>query len=435
MKRVLALCDFACATGFSQVAQNVLGQVLKTEGYQIDVVAINYFGMPVEWQGLYPTMRLFPASFSSGGDVFGRRGLLNLLGSGEYDILWTLQDTFIIETIAQGILDIRQQLLTAGKKPFKWIFYFPIDAPVKENWITKAVMLADFPVAYTQFGLAETKKWLPEGYTREVRVIPHGVDTKVFAPLSEEDKQKFRHHYFTGLADGKFLVTNVNRNQIRKDIPSTMKIFSLLKQRVPHALLYLHMKKNDVGWNIDEVARNYNLIPDKDYLVPNNFDENTGLPVEAVAAIYNASDVVMTTSYGEGWGLSMTEAMACRTLVAAPDHTSLHEIVEGRGVLVPAGVRQTDWVCLSQDNERLRPKVDIPAFVEVLTSIAQNPEMYEPQRQAGYEYALSLDWPLVGQKWLEVFDKASADPVPVVGRNDPCFCGSGKKYKHCHGVL
>lgn len=22
----------------------------------------------------------------------------------------------------------------------------------------------------------------------------------------------------------------------------------------------------------------------------------------------------------------------------------------------------------------------------------------------------------------------------VVGRNDPCPCGSGKKYKHCHGA-
>lgn len=25
--------------------------------------------------------------------------------------------------------------------------------------------------------------------------------------------------------------------------------------------------------------------------------------------------------------------------------------------------------------------------------------------------------------------------VPRVGRNDPCPCGSGKKYKHCHGQL
>ena len=28
-----------------------------------------------------------------------------------------------------------------------------------------------------------------------------------------------------------------------------------------------------------------------------------------------------------------------------------------------------------------------------------------------------------------------AAAVPQVGRNDPCPCGSGKKYKHCHGKL
>ena len=25
--------------------------------------------------------------------------------------------------------------------------------------------------------------------------------------------------------------------------------------------------------------------------------------------------------------------------------------------------------------------------------------------------------------------------APKVGRNQPCPCGSGKKYKHCHGSL
>lgn len=24
--------------------------------------------------------------------------------------------------------------------------------------------------------------------------------------------------------------------------------------------------------------------------------------------------------------------------------------------------------------------------------------------------------------------------MPKIGRNDPCHCGSGKKYKRCHGV-
>ncbi|MEX2647741.1 MAG: SEC-C metal-binding domain-containing protein, partial [Alphaproteobacteria bacterium] len=25
--------------------------------------------------------------------------------------------------------------------------------------------------------------------------------------------------------------------------------------------------------------------------------------------------------------------------------------------------------------------------------------------------------------------------IPKVGRNEPCPCGSGKKYKHCHGQV
>jgi preprotein translocase subunit SecA len=29
----------------------------------------------------------------------------------------------------------------------------------------------------------------------------------------------------------------------------------------------------------------------------------------------------------------------------------------------------------------------------------------------------------------------AGDDVPKVGRNDPCPCGSGKKYKNCHGKL
>jgi preprotein translocase subunit SecA len=34
-----------------------------------------------------------------------------------------------------------------------------------------------------------------------------------------------------------------------------------------------------------------------------------------------------------------------------------------------------------------------------------------------------------------VATRVAADDVPKVGRNDPCPCGSGKKYKNCHGKL
>jgi uncharacterized protein YecA (UPF0149 family) len=39
----------------------------------------------------------------------------------------------------------------------------------------------------------------------------------------------------------------------------------------------------------------------------------------------------------------------------------------------------------------------------------------------------------------ENFESVSGGPTPMmiekkVGRNDPCPCGSGKKYKKCHGM-
>lgn len=336
IKRVLALCDFACATGFAQIAEHVIAAVAQTNRYQIDIVGINYFGMPTQWQQAYPTVRVFPAHFTSQGDVFGRRGFMQMLSSGQYDLAWILQDTFNIEPIAQSINDLRNEMAANGKKTFKWVFYYPIDAAPKENWITKSVSLADYPVAYTKYGYTESVKY-DKALEDRLRVIPHGIDLEDFKPLPEKDVKEFRHSYFNGLADDKFLVVNVNRNQPRKDIPSTMQAFKLLKQQVPNALLYLHMKKFDAGWNLDELARNYELAPELDWIAPENFDEHEGLPVQVVNALYNAADVVMTTTYGEGWGLSLTEAMAVGKIVVAPDQTSCHEIVEGHGILVPAG--------------------------------------------------------------------------------------------------
>jgi preprotein translocase subunit SecA len=40
-----------------------------------------------------------------------------------------------------------------------------------------------------------------------------------------------------------------------------------------------------------------------------------------------------------------------------------------------------------------------------------------------------------GQVETTVDGTAQGETVPRVGRNEPCPCGSGKKYKHCHGKL
>ena len=36
-------------------------------------------------------------------------------------------------------------------------------------------------------------------------------------------------------------------------------------------------------------------------------------------------------------------------------------------------------------------------------------------------------------KFLPPINNSSVVNTPKIGRNEPCTCGSGKKYKHCHG--
>jgi preprotein translocase subunit SecA len=67
---------------------------------------------------------------------------------------------------------------------------------------------------------------------------------------------------------------------------------------------------------------------------------------------------------------------------------------------------------------------------EDVEETAPHAEVQNVQYQhAGYDEALGegAAAPATGQQ--------PADAGPKVGRNDPCPCGSGKKYKHCHGKL
>ncbi len=54
-------------------------------------------------------------------------------------------------------------------------------------------------------------------------------------------------------------------------------------------------------------------------------------------------------------------------------------------------------------------------------------------QHADYEEALAPDADDTGK--AKAAAQPAARPAQKVGRNDPCPCGSGKKYKHCHGKL
>ena len=409
--KILAWGDYCCSTGFGTVMSNIMRELHKTGKYEIDVLGINYSGDPYDhekWPGnVYPAMPGIMAQAGPYADVYGRQRLCDLLGKNQYDVVFLLQDTFIVKDVLPTVKETQKKLAEMeGAKTFKIVYYFPIDATPKEEWATEVVQQVDFPVAYTKYGRAEIAKFVPS--LANMPYIYHGTNFKDFDYIADEEEVKrFRANYWHGLADDRFLMVNVARNQPRKEIARNLMILKELKDRGRNPLLYLHMQHADIGGNIFVMCDQLGL--DKTDVVlphPSVFNANQGLPVETLNQIYNAADMVLSTTLGEGWGLSMTEAFATKTPFVGPDNTSFTEMgADNRAVLIPSGNNPSMWHVDMQDMERIRPLMDVEAAADAIEDLMDGKNL--PDLDGAYEWAKQNSWEAVCKYWLQVIDGAA----------------------------
>ena len=412
--KILAYCDFACATGFSTVATNILTELHNTGKYDVVVLGINHHGF------LHPyPFPVYPVGVAGSGDrdPYGRKWVAQMMKSQEYDILFTIQDSFILEFMAEVISDLRQ------KNPrMKWINYFPVDGLPKKKWLD-AMALADYPVTYTKWAVEQCEKVCPE-MQNKIRYIYHGINTKDFFPLTLDDAQLFKSEYFGPLAS-KFLVVQVNRNQQRKDIPRGMVAFREFNKMHPESVFYVHAAVVDHGWNLLDVAKTVGLEPNVNICFPDNFGPNQGFPVEIVNRIYNAADVVMSSTTGEGWGLAQTEAMACCKPVISPDNTACTEIMgDDRGLLVKSGKDINLHTILPNDNEVVRPLIDINDMIAKLCFVHEKRAEAQKLALNGYKWVTSsLRWDKnIVPAWKALFEEAQeAASSPVESEKAVAF--------------
>jgi glycosyltransferase involved in cell wall biosynthesis len=88
--------------------------------------------------------------------------------------------------------------------------------------------------------------------------------------------------------------------------------------------------------------------------------------------LYQAASAYLETSRYEGFGFQALEALGCGTPVVATDVTSLPEVVDGGGLLCPAG----DETCLT----------------EALARLLEDPEHAARLRERGLEHARTFRW-------------------------------------------
>jgi glycosyltransferase involved in cell wall biosynthesis len=122
-----------------------------------------------------------------------------------------------------------------------------------------------------------------------------------------------------------FIVLNANRNMPRKRIDLTMEGFALFaKDKPANVKLYLHLATEDTGWNVLLLAKRYQIY---DRLIMSRADNvRPSFSDEQLNLLYNACDVGITTTTGEGWGMVAFEHGATRAAQIMPRHTSLAEL-------------------------------------------------------------------------------------------------------------
>jgi glycosyltransferase involved in cell wall biosynthesis len=172
------------------------------------------------------------------------------------------------------------------------------------------------------------------------------------------------------------------------------------------------MQETDFGGSIIEQSKNFGLEIQRDWTLPNpqQFSAHSGFPIEVVNQIYNASDVYLSTNLGEGWGLSITEAMATKTPIVVPNNTSIPEITNNgeRGFVASSGGTPTHWVIKDNDNDRVRPLMNVEEAADRIIEIMENKNgIVEKKVALAYDFAQDLTWKKVMKDWINVFNKAT----------------------------
>ena len=412
-KKILCLFDYVARTGYGTVSKNIVQELKKYYGSNIklDIIAVNYFGEPYAED---ENINVISARVTDvNDDPFGRFFFLKVLKENkDYDGIFILQDLGVIIPFIEVLQHIKAEKKENNHKNFKSIFYFPVDCTIIYE-LTRNLEFFDLLVTYNEFGRKEILKHRPDLKTK-IKVVPHGNNSKDFYPISEDEKKAFRKEFFGENAD-KFIVTNINRNQPRKDIPNT--IFGFLEatknwdSKLPKPFLYLHMHPKDpMGWDIRAIMLQTGLKEDIDYkLLPKEL-EDTMAETDYVNKIYNASDVYITTTLGEGWGLTLSEAASCKIPIIAPYTTSF---IEMSGYGKNAYMLENLFpICQTMDNV-IREQTDIYEISDTLLHVANViygkdeglnlKEEMNKKIENSFNWVKSLEWKNVCKQWIEYF--------------------------------
>lgn len=399
-------------TGFGQVIKNIFMPLVKSGRYEIKQFGINYSGYPHDFP-----WKIWPANnpllcVGRAGDPYGREHLKQWLEEQSYDMLFMLNDAWILREFVPPLLE---PLKKAGKPV---VAYFPIDCdeydPQWYSWL-KEVTLS---VTYTEYGKKIVQDLCPD---LNVKVIPHGADVTTHHPIRDDNERVVE---LRKRMNSDFVFLNVNVNQPRKNIPASlmaMKKYIELSGNQNDKLV-LHMKEADnFGYHLPILTKN--VFGDREGNQRVVLISSQKIPDKDMNLLYVSSDCVISTTHGEGWGLSLSESLCTETPIIAPAHTSIPEVAAGYGRLVNPGLKHCA-LPFQNDRSIWRYFVDPQDMAEAMVEVRTKYDVWKDQaRKARKWYVENRQWGKhIVPQWDNLFkelmngvkDDEKKQPSPIV---------------------
>lgn len=351
MARLLALADAGCHTGFGHVTHAIGERLIRDYGHEVHVLAVNYQGdyFPSILDPDKPTpLRLYNPKKFLPTDTYGQTRILEILGllgeSAEgLDAVFVLQDPqVLLQLLFENSYDKERYLLRY--RPI--LAYLPCDGtnlpPVWTETLPKVT------------NVIAMSKWGQDHYPGS-KLVYHGVDTDRFWPIAERPITLSNGDVLRNKRDAKrafgfnprsFVIGRVDKNSGRKDWGALIRTIGPLMQKYRDIEFHAHCAASEKVSGVDIPLTFTRFLPTDDIAQrvhqPGLHNTFIGWSQQDLNGLYNAFDIFVSTSRGEGFGLTNAEAVACGVPVVAQNVSAIPEIVGPGGLLVePSGVMVT----------------------------------------------------------------------------------------------
>jgi len=333
MAKVLWLGDAGAHTGFARVTHAIGERLVRDYGHEVHVLAVNYDGGD-PWD---TNLKLYVPTTKVRTDLYGQSRFVELLGKIEPDVVVILNDpNIILDLLLRSKYDPNHILLRY--RPI--LAYVPVDAHNHPPSWFEALHKTTRVLAMSQHGVEQMTVGsnVPD-------LVYHGVDHDRFFPVDRKHpltlsngtiiRSKTEAKQAFGWGSQDFLVLRVDKNSGRKDYPASWKALVPFMQRHRNVQAHFHCQGEGLEHGLDLLSL-FSRDPDTQtrFHLPRNLDTFMGWTLEDLVGLYNAADVFVTTSRGEGFGLTIAEAMACGVPVIAQNVSAIPEVVGPGGILI-----------------------------------------------------------------------------------------------------